>query len=158
MTKKLLAFDPIQLVTTMLTCGWFNFSLHGRPGDNITGLFHLYFRLQPPTLGTPHPFCKFTNLILTKLFHVSLHFIFLAQASFTSASGTIMATKDWKRRMYLFKLLFSFNVLKYYEQTLKLFPMTKACATKGLRKYTFWIFSGAINSPCFRKKNNHHLK
>ena len=23
MTKKLLAFDPIDLVTTMLTCGWF---------------------------------------------------------------------------------------------------------------------------------------
>ena len=41
MTKKLLAFDPIQLVKTMLTCGWFNFSLHGRPGDNITGLSHL---------------------------------------------------------------------------------------------------------------------
>ena len=35
--------------------------------------------------------------------------------------------------------------------------MTKACATKGLRKYTFWIFSGAMYSPCFRKKN-HHLK
>ena len=39
--KQLLAFDPIKLATTMLTCGWFNFSLHGRPGDNITGLFHL---------------------------------------------------------------------------------------------------------------------
>ena len=23
MTKKLLAFDPIDLATTMLTCGWF---------------------------------------------------------------------------------------------------------------------------------------
>ena len=54
MMTKLLAFDPIQLVKTMLTCGWFNFSLHGRPGDNITGLSHLHFRLQPPTLGTPH--------------------------------------------------------------------------------------------------------
>ena len=84
---------------------------------------------------------------------------FLAQASITSASGTIMATKkDWKRRMCLFKLLFSFNALKYYQQTLKAVSNEKACATNGLRKYTFWIFSRAIYSPCFRKKTNHHLK
>ena len=45
------------------------------------------------------------------------------------------------------------DISDYSVLTFKLFPTTNTCAANGLRRYTFWIFSGAMYSPQKKRKS-----